>query len=189
MQAVVGNIATLKRGRDAYDVAYRELSEQLKRGEVDTFKFVDVTRTDANGTTTVERFGDVCPKPPKKRDKTAGDAAPPSSRAPYQTFQSAPFDARAVFSAALGGEAAYPELLEKLGAKAPKTNYFQSVMCFYFTHRLNKLERDKLVAGTAAETLLPGFNTFAKFVAEAKALLADGDGGAEEAGDGEGEEE
>ena len=186
MQAVVGNIATLKRDRDAYDVAYRELSEQLKRGEVDTFKFVVVTRTDANGTTTVERFGDVCPKPPKKR---AGDAAPPSSKTPYQTFRTVRRPCR-VFSRP-GRRGGVPRASGEAGGKSA-TNQLLPERDVLLLHAPAQQARAGQARGWhrgGNPAGLPGFNTFAKFVAEAKALLADGDGGVEEAGDGEGEEE
>lgn len=118
----------------------------------------------------MERYGDVCPAPPKTKKLKTGDTAAEPLTA-YHAFQSKPFGARAVFSAALGGEGSYVELLQKLEANVQTTNVFQSLMCYYFQTCCNKLEKDQIVAGTTAASLLPSFKTFNKFVEKAKELL------------------
>lgn len=182
MQTTTGSFSRLKLHRDAFASAYKELSEKLKKGAPGDFEYVDVSRTDANGKRTVERYGDDCEQPSKKAAKKESASETPTT--PYHIFASAPFGARAAFSNAFGGTVAYTELAGKLKLK-PKTNQDQSVVCHYFKKYMNKLEKDKIVLGSTAADLLPGFKTFTAFVEKAKALLAGGDDDAEEAGEAE----
>lgn len=164
MEATFSSASTLKRHRDAYDAAHLRLCAQLKQGPVGSFTSVEVTLVDQNGVVKVERYGEVCPPPPKK-------AKPSAAVTPYQVFQSKAFGARETFSSALGGEASYGVLLAKLGVHVPNNNLPQSLMCHCFATCLNTLEKDRIVANTAAATLLPTLKNFTKFVERAKELL------------------
>lgn len=181
MQATTGSASALKRHRETYAAAHTELSGKLKQGTPGAFVTVDVTRTDANGVQTVERYGDVCLQPSKKAAKLGTS---PSPTQPYEIYRSKPFGARAVFSNTFGGTTAYLKLLAKLGLQ-PKTNYDQSLVNHYFKRYMNQLEKNMIVPGSTAANLLPGFKTFVAFAKKAKALLAAGDDEAEEEGEAE----